>query len=92
MILFFSGTGNSKFVAETIAADTGDELVSLNEVLKKSVKPAFHSEKPFVLVAPIYAWRLPCPIEALLREAEFTGSDKLYIVATMGSETGRSSQ
>ena len=55
MILFFSGTGNSKFVAETIAADTGDERVSLNEVLKKGVKPAFHSEKPFVLVAPIYA-------------------------------------
>ena len=34
MILCFSGTGNSLYAARIIAAATGDELVSLNEVMK----------------------------------------------------------
>lgn len=88
MILYFTGTGNSKYAAELLAAGTGDELVSLNALLKRGGEAAFHSEKPFVIVCPIYAWRLPRAIEELLCRAEFTGSRDVYFVATMGSQTG----
>jgi Fe-S-cluster-containing hydrogenase component 2 len=88
MILYFTGTGNSKYAAELLSQGTGDELVSLNNVLKRGETPAFHSEKPFVIVCPIYAWRLPRCIEDLLRRAEFSGSSDVYFVATMGAQTG----
>ena len=31
MILYFSGTGNSEYIARRIAKATGDEILSLNE-------------------------------------------------------------
>ena len=31
MILFFSGTGNSRYIARRLAAALGDELVSVND-------------------------------------------------------------
>ena len=42
MILYFSGTGNSKYVAQRIADALGDELVNLNDRIKDSntSKPA----------------------------------------------------
>ena len=88
MILYFTGTGNSKYAAELLSAGTGDELVSLNDVLKHGTEPKFRSEKPFVIVCPIYAWRLPRTIEDLLRRAEFSGSRDIYFVVTMGAQSG----
>ena len=36
MILYFSGTGNSKYVAKRIADALGDALVNLNDRIKAS--------------------------------------------------------
>ena len=36
MILYFSGTGNSKYVAKRIADALGDEIVNLNDRIKAS--------------------------------------------------------
>ena len=47
MILYFSGTGNSRYAAELIASVTGDELVSLNKIIKDGKEPVFNSDKPF---------------------------------------------
>lgn len=65
MILYFTGTGNSKFVAQVLAKDLDDELISLNDILKKEEKWEFKSDKTFVIIAPIYAWRLPKTREKL---------------------------
>lgn len=59
MIIYFSGTGNTKFVAEYIADHIGDECVDLKEVLKYKMPLRFNSIKPFVFAAPIYAWGFP---------------------------------
>lgn len=88
MVLFFTGTGNSEYAARFLAEALEDKLVSLNEVLKSGAKTAFHSEKPFVVVSPIYAWRLPQRIEDILKTAEFSGSRDIYVVATMGGKSG----
>lgn len=88
MIMYFSATGNTKFAAELLAEQLGDELVSLNEILKKNKELVFKSEKPFVLVSPIYAWRLPRRIEKIIANAEFVGSNQMYTMITMGSYSG----
>ena len=35
MVLYFTGTGNSRLAAEILAEDLNDEAVSLNRVLKE---------------------------------------------------------
>ena len=88
MILYFTGTGNTKFVAEYIADHVGDECVDLGEVLKYKRPLRINSVKPFVFCAPIYAWRFPKLIEKVIARAELTGSEQIYFIATMGSQTG----
>ncbi len=87
MILYFTGTGNSEFAAEYIADHIGDECVSLNNIIKHRKAPVFHSEKPFVISAPVYAGMYPVIVTKLLRKAKFTGSKKIYFVATLGSKS-----
>ena len=88
MILYFTGTGNSKFAASVISDITNDDIISLNDVIKNNLPTTFHSEKPFVIVAPIYAWRFPLIIEKLIQKANFTGNDEIYFIGTMGSQSG----
>lgn len=87
MILYFSGTGNSRYTAQVIQRETKDELVSINDYLKKTSKISLHSNDPFVFVAPTYAWRLPKVVEDFIRKTEFTGSRKAYFLLTCGTHT-----
>lgn len=88
MILYFTGTGNSRFAARRLAQRLGDQTVSLGQVFRNKQPLQFHSVSPFVVVCPIYAWRLPKPVEELLAQGEFSGSRQLYLVVTMGASYG----
>lgn len=92
MILCFTGTGNSLHVADGLAKRLNDEVVSLNNIIKNNLERKFTSEKPFVVVAPIYAWRLPRIIEEMLPACTFEGNKKIYFVPTMGSQTGKADE
>lgn len=88
MILYFSGTGNSKYVADYLADKLQDEVISLGDMLKNDLSKVIKSEKPFVWIAPIYAWRFPDAVDELFRKIDFQGSKKFYFVATMGGDSG----
>lgn len=87
MVLYFSGTGNSRYCAELTARLLGDEAVDLRPFLRES-KPVWHSERPWVIVAPVYAWRLPRIVAALLRRSRWSGSRDIYFILTCGSDIG----
>ena len=88
MILYFSGTGNSRYVAEKISKVTGDNVISINEILKSGNKGIIESEKPFVFVCPTYAWRIPRVVSEFIREANFKNTKEAYFILTCGGETG----
>lgn len=88
MILFFSGTGNSSYVAKALALYTGEKIVSMNEGMKSGEGLTLHSETPYLIVAPTYAWRMPRVVEKYLKKCHFTGSDKVYFFLTCGANTG----
>ena len=88
MVLYFTGTGNSQYVAEVIAEGLGDELISINNYMKDGIAGDFVSGKPYVLVCPTYAWRVPLVVEEWLRTARFDGNDNMYFVLTCGDSTG----
>ena len=59
MILYFSGTGNSKYVAKRIADALGDALVNLNDRIKASDTSSVETGERVIIVTPTYAWRIP---------------------------------
>ena len=48
MILYFSGTGNSRYVAKRMGEELGDEVVSVNERLKNKNRESLRSPTPFM--------------------------------------------
>lgn len=88
MILYFSGTGNSAYVAEQIALQTGDHAVSINDRIRERNHERIVTEKPLVFVTPTYAWRLPRLVEEWIRKMTFEGNPKAYFVMTCGEGNG----
>lgn len=91
MILYFTGTGNSRYTAEMIATVIGGTTLSINEYIKTEKAGSFQSEAPYVFVCPTYAWRIPRIVEHFLETSKFRGSRKAYFVLTCGTETGNAS-
>lgn len=85
MIFYFSGTGNSRWVAEEIARNTGDQALSIENLPQI---PTLEGQARVGLVFPVYAWGVP---ERML---DFAGRVRGYggfafAVCTCGSEAGR---
>lgn len=55
MILYFSGTGNSKYVAKRIADALGDALVNLNDRIKSGDTSPVETGERVIIVTPTYA-------------------------------------
>lgn len=88
MIFYFSGTGNSQLAAKQLATELGDELVSINDCLKKDKKKSFLSGRPLVFVGPTYAWQMPKVMEQWIRKTKFEGTTDAYFVLTCGGSVG----
>ena len=86
MILYFSATGNCAFAAGRIAERVGDEAVSLLEKLRSNDHSALHSEKPWVVVSPVYVAEMPRLLADWLRATPLTGSRDIFFVFTAASE------
>ena len=92
MILYFSGTGNSEYVAKKMGAYLGDEVVSLLDKLRAQDYSAMASEKPWVIVAPTYAWQLPHIVRDWLVKTSLLGNKKIYFVLTCGDSIGNAGE
>lgn len=88
MVIYFSGTGNSRYAAEVIASELKDELQDAGEYIKAGKRGVFSSEKPWVFVAPTYCWQLPKLFAEFIRKSGFSGIRNAYFILTCGSETG----
>ena len=88
MILFFSGTGNSEYEAERIGKDIGDTVLNLFDKIRKKDYSALQSDKPWIVVTPTYAWRIPRIVTDWLRKTELIGSRDIYFVLTCGGDIG----
>ena len=88
MVLYFSGTGNSKYVAKRIADALGDTLLSMNERIKAGDASAVGCGERLVIVTPTYAWRIPRIVRDWLLKTDLPGAKRAWFVMTCGSEIG----
>ena len=92
MILYFSGTGNSNYVAKRIADAPGDALVNLNDRIKASDTSLVETGERVIIVTPTYAWRIPRVVRDWLLKTELHGAKNVWFVMTCGSEIGNANK
>ena len=92
MIFYFSGTGNSKYVAQRMAAVLGDTLVNLNDRIKAGDTSPVESGERLIIVTPTYAWRIPRIVRDWLRKTELRSAKRAWFVMTCGSEIGNAAK
>ena len=97
MILHFSGTGNSRYIAERIAQATGDVLLDMNKKIRNRDISTVAAVSHLVFVVPTYAWRIPQVVEEWILATEFapsfpkdasSGAMRVWFVMTCGDEIG----
>lgn len=92
MIIYFSGTGNSKYCADMFAKKLGDEVIDAFGYIKNGIAGEFISGKPWIFASPTYAWQIPHVFEDFIRAANFDGNKDAYFVMTCGSDIGAASE
>ena len=86
MVLYFSGTGNSKYVAKRLAGALDDECVNLFDRIKNNDYSEIMSQKPYIIVSPTYGWQIPHILRDWLSHSRLTGSSDIYFAMTCGGE------
>lgn len=87
MILYFSATGNCKYIATRLASAFGQETVSIVDCIQGSVYS--FTDDTIGVVVPTYFWGLPSIVKEFLEKADFH-TDYLYFVSTYGTTPGAS--
>lgn len=88
MVLYFTGTGNSRYIAEKLSSALGDELVDMGEKIRQQDFAAVDERERLVFVVPTHAWRIPRIVESWIRKTPFVGCCKAWFVMDCGGEIG----
>ena len=90
MILWYSGCGNSRFVAQQLSEKLGDRnMVFIPEAARQGAPLEFGSDEILGIVFPVYSWSVPKLVSEFLRKAIIKGKTKyVFAACTCGDETG----
>ena len=92
MVLCFSGTGNSRYIAGRIAEALQDEIVDLNAKIKANDNSRVQTGQCVVVVTPTYAWRIPRVVSEWLSKTELIGAERVWFVMDCGGEIGNAAK
>ena len=92
MIFYFSGTGNSHYLALKLAQELGEKTVDIANFLplneKASIVHELSPEEPIIVVAPVYAWRMPRLVSAFLEASSWPEGTPIYFILSCGDSWG----
>ena len=91
MIIYFSATGNSKYVATKVAKATNDSIKSITEITGNIT---LHKGETLGIVIPTYFFWMPDIVKTFFENVEIKCSKNTYIycIATCGGTSGQASQ
>ena len=92
MILCFSGTGNSRYIAKRIADALQDEVVDLNAKIKAADRSPVQTGRNIIVVTPTYAWRIPRVVSEWISGTELVSAERIWFVMDCGSEIGNAAK
>ena len=90
MILYFTGTGNSRWIAEQLAEATQDTAVGMADCLRRHAMPEGLSEAERVgVVFPVHSWYAPRVVVDFLMRIRLPRCRYRYAVCTCGDDAGK---
>lgn len=92
MVLCFSGTGNSRYVAGRIAEALKEKIVDLNGKIKTHDYSPVETGHDVIVVTPTYAWRIPHLVSQWLSRTELSGAERIWFVMDCGGEIGNAAK
>lgn len=87
MILYFSATGNCKYVAERLAQPLKQETLSIVDCIKRNRYD--FTDEIIGIISPTYNWGLPSIVKEFLEKATLKTS-YLFFLSTYGTTPGAS--
>ena len=90
MLLYFSGTGNSRWVADSLAKLLNERVYALLDVAARPSLFDLKAGEALGFVFPVYAWGPPVLVIDIL--AKLQAEEKpayVYFVCTCGDDTGK---
>jgi len=84
LIIYFSGTGNSKLVAEKLSVLMKERVHNIED----GAPPIIYEQEILILVAPLYFWTLPSIVLSYLAEHEYLNIKELHVLMTCGGALG----
>ena len=82
MIYYFSGTGNSHYVAEVLSKSLQDTIQSIESA------QSIQQDKIIGIVTPVYFFGLPDIVKDFLERLSVSSKSYLYLVVTYGGKPG----
>lgn len=89
MLFYFSGTGNSLYIARMLTERLDESLVSISDSLNnKNMNFSLNDSEKVGIVTPVYFYGLPSIVEEFISKMSFNGRcPPIYLVMTFGSHT-----
>ncbi len=97
MIFYFTGTGNSLWVAKSLGEALGEPLVSIADELHKEEKDLVYPVRPdekILFVYPVHSWGPAVLVTRFISRLTLNGyaGQPVYSVSTCGDECGYTDQ
>ena len=88
MVLYFSATGNTEYIAKQLAVRLNDESLNILDRVKANNTEALTSDKPYIICAPVYVCEMPRFMAKFLKKTALDGNKEVYFVFTSGGYAG----
>ncbi|MCR5302187.1 MAG: EFR1 family ferrodoxin [Lachnospiraceae bacterium] len=88
MVLYYSATGNTEYIAKQLAQYIDDEVTDLLPRIKEKDYSTIYSDRSFVICAPVHVCEMPRFVTDYLKKVCLSGNKNLYFVFTSGGYAG----
>lgn len=94
MIFYFSATGNSKWAAQYVAEELGEELRFIPDEMATEMRYTLRTGEPLGFIIPIHGWRPPILVRRFLDCCHFSFESRpyTYLIYTAGDSIGRAAE
>ena len=90
MIVYFSGTGNTRWAAQRLAAATGERLLFIPDELNTACEYTLETDERIGICFPVHGWQPPHIVREFVRRMNISNAagHYAYALCTCGDSTG----
>ena len=88
MILYFSATGNTEFLATELGKKLNDQCLNLLDRIKNKDYSEIRSDKPFIICAPVYVCEMPRFFSDYIKKVPLNGCKDVYFIVNSAGYGG----